>query len=145
MHAQTGAAEKLILLVWNPNVVTWNIFERSYSFHWRKWFIFDSKRNALRYINAHMLCLTQKGLIKVLEKRERRSLCCKGLYKFPLQLLSLPLQYVLGEFSHMDFSNRGSYSSMHDDAWIYNSLDVPVELSYASIHLYIRPQNKFSE
>ncbi len=34
---------------------------------------------------------------------------------------------------------------MHDDAWIYNSLDVPVELSCASIHLYIRPQNKFSE
>jgi len=47
--------------------------------------------------------------------------------KFPL-----PLQCVLVEFGRMDISNRGS---MHDDAWIYNSLDAPVELSCASIHL----------
>lgn len=75
----TGAAEQFILFMWNPNVVTWNIFERSYSFHWRELLIFDSKRNALRYINVHILCLTPKGLIKVQEKRERRILCSKWL------------------------------------------------------------------
>lgn len=30
------------------------------------------------------------------------------------------------------------------DAWIYNSLDVPVELSCASIYLYIRSQYQYS-
>lgn len=139
-HAHTNLSNwKVHLIYVKSKCGDWNIFETCYSFHWTEFFYYlttVSKQNAHKYVNAHILSYPQW---KVQEKSERRSLYCNGL---PFNR-SLALQCVLGEFGRMDIFNRGSYSSMHDDAWIYNSLDAPVELSCASIHLHIRSQNKF--
>lgn len=143
MHTQTGATEKFILSTWNPNVVTEIFLRRATAStgHSFSYLTTVSKRNADKYINAHMLCLTR---IERYIKREKEEVyTVTDSKKFPLQTALSLFSMFWVSLAAWTSPTRGSYSSAHDDAWIYNSLDAPVELSCASIHLYIRSQCKF--